>query len=191
MGGGDKCLRTLGGVTILARVLERVRSQVNTVILNAQGDPDRFAETGLPVVEDVVGGYVGPLAGALTGMTWAIGRAPDCRWIATFPTDAPFLPSDLVARMRAAVEREDADMACAASGERPHPVVGLWPVRLREALRRAIVDEGMRKIDGWTARYRLAVVAYDSEPIDPFFNINTLEDLQRAEQLLDEQHPAS
>lgn len=184
MGGGDKCLRRLGPETLLARVVARVRGQVGPLILNAGGDPARFAAHGLPVVEDVIAGFAGPLAGVLTGLEWAVANAPACPWVASFPTDAPFLPEDLVARLLAAIADEGAELACAASGGRDHPVVGLWPVRLAPDLRRAMEVEDMRKIDLWTARFRLARAEYSADPIDPFFNVNSPEDLARAEALV-------
>ena len=184
MGGGDKCLRRLGSETLLARVIARARDQVGPLILNAGGDPARFAAYGLPVVADVIAGFAGPLAGVLTGLEWAAANAPACPWVATFPTDAPFVPEDLVARLLAALEAEGAELACAASGGRDHPVVGLWPVRLAPELRRALEVEGVRKIDLWTARFRLARALYESDPADPFFNVNSPQDLARAEALL-------
>ena len=125
-------------------------------------------------------GLQDPLAGVLTGLDWAATHRPDLPWIATVPTDAPFLPADLVAAMLAAVEAEQADMATVASGGRRHPVVGLWPVGLRHALRQALVEEGVRKVDVWTARYRLAVVEFPTDPVDPFFNANRPEDMEAA-----------
>lgn len=184
MGGGDKCLRMLGGRTVLERIIDRVRPQVTHLALNANGDPDRFADTGLPVVADTVEGYAGPLAGVLAGLEWTAQNHPDCRWIASFPTDAPFLPRDLVPRMMERVRASGADMACAVSDGRAHPVVGLWPVRLADDLRRAMVDEALRKVDIWTGRYRLEQVAFPAAPIDPFFNTNRPEDLEQAERLL-------
>lgn len=184
MGGGDKCLRRLGGQTILERVLERIRPQVGPVVLNANGDPGRFAGFGVPVAPDVVEGFAGPLAGVLTGMRWATAQAPECRWILTAPTDAPFLPTDLCSRLLQAVETEAADMACAASGGRAHPVVGLWPVRLQGDLEAALFAEGVRKVDAWTGRFRLATVDFSDRPFDPFFNANRPEDLEEAERLL-------
>ena len=182
MGGGDKCLRMLGGETILARIIGRVRPQVRRLVLNANGDPARFAGYELPVVADSVEGFAGPLAGVLAGLDWAAAQAPDCPWVASVPTDAPFLPADLVARMLAAID--DADMACAASGGQAHPVVGLWPVRLRDELRRALMVEGIHKVDVWTGRYRLATVEFPIAGVDPFFNTNRPEDLAEAERLL-------
>ena len=185
MGGGDKCLRQLGGKPLLDWLIETARPQVDTLILNANGDPDRFAGFGLPVVADVIDGYAGPLAGVLTGMTWAADNAPEAEWLVSFATDAPFLPADMVTRMLDAVAREDAEMACAASGGRTHPVFGLWPVRLRDELRAAMVDEDMRKIDRWTARYKLAEVTFDAtDGRDPFFNVNRPENLAEAEEAL-------
>jgi molybdenum cofactor guanylyltransferase len=184
MGGGDKCLRSLGDRPILAHVIARARPQVAALVLNANGDPARFAVFGLPVAADVVEGFAGPLAGVLTGMDWARAHRPDCPWIATTATDTPFFPTDLVARLLAAVECCGADLACAASGGRSHPVFGLWPVRLADGLRAAMIDEGIRKVDVWTARHRLVEVAFATDPIDPFFNTNRPEDLAEAERLL-------
>jgi molybdopterin-guanine dinucleotide biosynthesis protein A len=185
MGGGDKCLRELAGQTILARIIERVAPQVGPLVLNANGDPGRFAETGLPVVPDVIEGNVGPLAGILTGMDWAAAHAPQCLMLASFPCDAPFLPLDMVECFVEAVKMEGADMACAASDGRNHPVFGLWPIRLREQLRSALEEEGIRKVDTWTDRYRLVSVEFPmletaAGELDPFFNTNRPEDLEAA-----------
>lgn len=191
MGGGDKSLHSLAGRPILARVIERVRPQVSVLLLNANGDPARFQGFGLPVEGDVIEDFAGPLAGILTGLEWAGAHAPGCRWVASFPTDAPFLPEDLVRRMVAAVGAEDAHIGCAASGGRTHPVVALWPVGLAGDLRRAMTEDGVRKIDRWTARYRVAYVEYAAEPVDPFFNVNRPGDLERAERLLGAETPAA
>ena len=184
MGGGDKALRVIGGVPLLERVIERMRPQVETLVLNANGDPARFAGFGLPVVPDSVPDYAGPLAGLLAGLDWTAEHHPDCTHIVSVATDAPFLPRDLVSRLVRGMKKSSADLACAASGGQPHPVIGLWPVRLREDLRHAVADETVRKVDVWTARHRLATVPFPSEPIDPFFNANRPEDLATAEALL-------
>jgi molybdenum cofactor guanylyltransferase len=186
MGGGDKALRPLGGGTLLDHVVARVRPQVAALVLNANGDPARFAQFGLPVVADSVPGFAGPLAGVLAGLDWTAACRPDCPFVVSVPTDAPFLPRDLVGRLAAALEKEGADLACAASHGQPHPVVGLWPVRLRDELRQALAGEGIRKVDGWTGRYRLATVDFPIENagLDPFFNANRPEDLDRAAALI-------
>ena len=184
MGGGDKTLRPVAGRSILDRVIGRARDQVGPLILNANGDPARFAAYGLPVVPDVVEGFAGPLAGVLTGLEWTAANAPDAEWVASFATDAPFLPTDLVERLRRCMADKAADMACASSGGQAHPVFGLWPVRLRHELRRAMVEEGVRKVDIWTARYRLATAEFPLAPVDPFFNANKPDDLAEAEALI-------
>ena len=184
MGGGDKCLRNLGGETLLARAIVRARPQVGALVLNANGDPTRFASYGLPVIPDVIEGYAGPLAGVLSGLEWAAAERPEVAYIATVPTDAPFFPGDFVSRLADGLRREGAELSCAASGGRSHPVFGLWPVRLKDDLRAALVDEGLRKIDTWTARHRLATVEFAVCAIDPFFNANTPQDLAEAESYL-------
>ena len=191
MGGGDKCLRPLAGETLLARVIARAAPQVGPLILNANGDPARFASYGLPVVADVVEGHAGPLAGILTALDWAAEHAPHCPLVASFATDAPFLPRDLVEAMAEARDLAAADLACAASGGRAHPVFGLWPVALRADLRQALVEQGERKIDRWTAshRHRLVEVVFPCDPVDPFFNANRAEDLAEAERLIAEHGP--
>ncbi len=183
MGGGDKALLPLAGSTLLDAVIARARPQVHTLLLNANGDPGRFARFGLEVVADPVAGFPGPLAGVLAGMEAAAARNPPLPWVVSLAADTPFFPADLVPRMLAAIDREGAALACAASGGRTHPVFGLWPTRLAPDLRRALLEEELRKIDAWTARYRLAVVGWPCEPFDPFFNVNTPEELAEAERL--------
>ncbi|MCH8098484.1 MAG: molybdenum cofactor guanylyltransferase MobA [Proteobacteria bacterium] len=183
MGGGDKCLRPLGRRTILDYVVERARGQTATMVLNANGDPARFDAYGLPVAGDVIEGAAGPLAGVLTGMEWARAHRPDCPWIATFATDTPFFPLEFVSRSLERIEEHGADMARAASGGRAHPVFGLWPVRLRDSLDAAMRQDGVRKVDIWTARYRLVEAEFATEPFDPFFNANSPEDLAEAARL--------
>ena len=184
MGGGDKALRLLGGVSLLDRVIERRRPQVAALVLNANGDPARFGRFDLPVAADSITGFAGPLAGVLAGLDWAAEHRPDCPLVVSVPTDAPFLPGDLVARLAQGLDEAGADLACAASGGQAHPVIGLWPVGLREDLRRAVDAEGIRKVDQWTRRHRLATVTFADQPVDPFFNANRAEDLETAAELL-------
>jgi molybdopterin-guanine dinucleotide biosynthesis protein A len=184
MGGGDKGLQQLGGQPILQRIIDRLGPQVDGMILNANGDPARFAAWGLPVAGDAVDGFVGPLAGVLAGLAWAQANRSDVTDIVTVPGDGPFLPRDLVARMVVERDRAGADLACAVSAGQAYPVVGLWPVRLQDDLRRAVVEEDIRKVDRWTARHKLVQVDFPAHPVDPFFNANAPEDLAEAERLL-------
>ena len=183
MGGGDKVRIRIGGVTILERVLARLKPQCARIILNANDDPARFADTGLPVVPDSVAGFAGPLAGILAGLDWAAANAPEITEIASVPGDCPFLPIDFVTRLQAARQAEGQPLACARSGEWRHPVVGLWPVALREDLRHALVHEGLHKIETWTARHGMAIADWPTQPVDPFFNVNTPEDVVEAERV--------
>ncbi|MDT3685508.1 MAG: molybdenum cofactor guanylyltransferase MobA [Pseudorhodoplanes sp.] len=180
MGGGDKALLQIGGATILDRVLARLRPQCAGLALNANGDPHRFARFGLPVIADTVPGFAGPLAGILAGLDWIAETALDIQWMVSVPGDCPFLPADLVARLHDARAKEGVPLACARSGDWRHPVVGLWKVALREDLRRALVEEDLRKIEVWTARHGIAIAEWPDQPVDPFFNVNTPDDRDRA-----------
>ena len=183
MGGGDKALIRIGTQTILDRVLERLAPACTGILLNANGDPARFAPFGFPVVPDDVEGFAGPLAGILAGLDWVAVQRPDVGWMASAPGDCPFLPRDLVPRLHAARAEAGSALACAQSGDWRHPVVGLWQVALRDDLRRALVDEGLRKIEVWTARHGVALAAWPAAPVDPFFNVNTPEDAAAATRL--------
>jgi molybdenum cofactor guanylyltransferase len=183
MGGGDKALIKIGEATILERALDRLRPQCAGMIINANGDPARFAQTGLPVVPDSVAEFPGPLAGILAGLDWAAEHRPEVEWVASVPGDCPFLPGDLVARLHQARAEADLPLACARSGEWRHPVVGLWPTALRHDLRTALVADGLRKIEVWTARHGVAVADWPAEPVDPFFNVNTPQDVAQAAQI--------
>lgn len=189
MGGGDKALLAIGGETILDRVLARLKPQCTGVILNANGDPARFARFGLPVVADDIPDFAGPLAGILAGLEWAAANA-SAEWVVSVPGDCPFVPRDLAARLHAARVKEDKPLACAKSGDWRHPVAGLWPVALRADLRRALIDEGLHKIEVWTARHGVALAEWSEKPVDPFFNVNRPEDLAEAERIA-AQHPAA
>jgi molybdopterin-guanine dinucleotide biosynthesis protein A len=183
MGGGDKPMRQIGGRTILERVIARLKPQCDELVLNANGDPARFASFELPVIADTVADFPGPLAGILAGLDWAAAHRPGVSWVLSAAADCPFLPRDLVARLHRARANENAQLAVAASAGQSHPVIGLWNVGLRDELRHALVAEDIRKIDRWTARYRLATVTWPTEPLDPFFNANTMDDITEAERL--------
>jgi molybdopterin-guanine dinucleotide biosynthesis protein A len=183
MGGGDKPMRQIAGRTILERVIARLKPQCAGLVLNANGDPARFAAFGLPVIADTVKDFPGPLAGILAALDWTAVNRPDVEFILSAATDCPFLPRDLVARLHQARIAQGAQLAVAASDGQSHPVIGLWSVALRQELRHALVVEDVRKIDLWTARYRLATVEWRAEPLDPFFNANTMDDIAAAERL--------
>jgi molybdenum cofactor guanylyltransferase len=183
MGGGDKAMIRIGGATILERVLDRLRPTCAELVLNANGDPGRFARFKLPVIADGVPDFAGPLAGILAGLDWTAAHAPGISYVVSAPGDCPFLPLDLVERLHRARSENNLPLACARSGEWRHPVVGLWPITLREDLRSALLAEGLRKIELWTARHGIAIADWPSHPVDPFFNVNTPEDAALAERI--------
>jgi len=182
MGGGDKALIEIGGVSILDRVLACLSAQCTGIIINANGDPARFADTGVPVIPDNVPDYPGPLAGILAGLDWLAGQDNGVEWMVSVPGDCPFLPDDLVEKLHQARRKmgTGVPLACARSGAWRHPTVGLWPLALRADLRKALVEEGLRKIEVLTARHSIAIADWPDQPIDPFFNVNTPEDAERA-----------
>ncbi|WP_425093006.1 molybdenum cofactor guanylyltransferase MobA [Tropicimonas sp. S265A] len=184
MGGGDKGLRDLGGKPILGHVIDRLAPQANPVALNANGDPARFADWGLPVLPDTIEGFAGPLAGVLAGLDWAAGQGAEA--IVTVAADTPFFPTDLVARLQAARVQTGQPIALAASpdagrksGLGRHPTFGLWPVALRDDLRAAL-GGGLRKVVLWTDRHGCATALFEEPGPDPFFNVNTPDDLTAA-----------
>ncbi len=188
MGGGDKCLIEVGGCSLLARVIERLGPQTDALILNANGDPARFAAFGLPVVADTVPDHAGPLAGVLAGMEAAARRG--ARAIVTAAGDTPFFPADLVARLQEAARAQGTPLACAASPDAQgrlwdHPTFGLWPTALADDLRAAL-QGGLRKIVRWTDGHGCARAAFAPGPPDPFFNVNTPEDRAEAERIAEQ-----
>lgn len=191
MGGGDKALRMLGAQPMLARVIERLRPQVGALVLNANGDPARFAAFGLPVVADTIPDFAGPLAGVLAGMHWARKSVPQARWIVSAAADTPFFPVDLVDKFAdAAAADEPNRIVLAASDNGTHPVFGLWPIALADDLQRALVA-GTRKILAWTDTHDTVLVKFDTflaggRAVDPFFNANRPDDLAEAETILEQ-----
>jgi molybdenum cofactor guanylyltransferase len=180
MGGGDKGFKTIAGVPILTRVLKRMGPQVDRLVINANGDPERFADFELPVIPDGIADYPGPLAGILAGMEFAAEMTASSH-ILSVAADCPFLPHDLALRLKAVTQLRQARIAVAHSGGYAQPTLALWDISLRHDLRKALVDEGLRKIDRFTERYSVATAEWAVEPFDPFFNANAPDDLAEAE----------
>ncbi len=185
---GDKGLLDIGGKPMLGHVIAGLAPQVCRMVINANGDPSRFAQFVLPVVADTIADFAGPLAGVLAAMRWSAREAQDARFIATVSTDAPFLPGDLVARLAAAEREQPGGIAIAQSGGALHPVIGLWPVRLADDLEDAL-NQGVRKVLAWTDRHGTIPVEFDFvrigvKTVDPFFNANTPDELAEARRLI-------
>ncbi|PHQ99053.1 MAG: molybdenum cofactor guanylyltransferase MobA [Marinosulfonomonas sp.] len=186
MGGGDKGLLELCGQSLMARVIERLGPQVAGLAINANGDAARFGGFGLPVVADSIDGFAGPLAGVLAGLDWAAAKGAE--HIVTAAADTPFFPADLVPRLLLAAEEAGVTMALAASPHRTRgmlrqPTFGLWSVTLREDLRTAL-QGGVRKVVQWTDRHGAALAPFPADGFNPFFNVNTPEDMKMAEALI-------
>lgn len=184
MGGGDKGLRAVGGVPILDRVVATMRAQCDHLIINANGAADRLGAYGLPIVSDDLADHPGPLAGVLAGLDWVAVHHPGVSFAVTAPTDTPFLPHDLVSRLQDKRVEDRAAIVCARSGGSTHPVAALWSVDLRHDLRRALTDEGLRKVGHFLERHPLGYVDWPVEPYDPFFNANVPDDLAEAEMIV-------
>jgi molybdenum cofactor guanylyltransferase len=186
IGGGHKALLQLRGQRLVDHVRTRLSPQCAGLALSVN-DTAAFEGFRLPLLKDDAAlELAGPLAGILAGLDHVAAQQPHAEWVVSAPADAPFLPADLVARLVAARAAEEAEMACAASGGRVHPVIALWPVRIRGELRDALLSDGIRRVDRFTARYRVAVVEWPAAPRDPFFNINEPSDLARAETIADD-----
>ncbi len=181
MGGGDKGLLKIGERTLLDLVIDRLSPQVDGLALNANGDPSRFKGFGLPVLPDTIAEYPGPLAGVLAGLDWATEQGAS--HIVTAAADTPFFPADLVPRLMLASEEQDKPIALARTENGRHPTFGLWPVALRGDLRAAL-EAGVRKVVQWTDSHGTAMADFPVVGFDPFFNVNTPDDLARAEEIL-------
>jgi molybdopterin-guanine dinucleotide biosynthesis protein A len=183
MGGGDKPMRLIAGRPILELVIGRLAPQCDGLVLNANGDPARFAAFGLPVVPDDIADFPGPLAGVLAGLEWAAANRPGVQYVFTAAADCPFLPRDLVARLHRARRDNDAEIAVAESSGQMHPIIAIWNVDLRHALRHALTVEDFRKAHAFVRRFHLAQASWPTTPLDPFFNANQADDLEEATRL--------
>jgi molybdopterin-guanine dinucleotide biosynthesis protein A len=187
MGGADKAFLPLAGKPLLAHVIAQLAPQVSDIVISANGDLSRFASYGYPAIADSLAESAGPLAGLLAGLEWHAKNRPELSYVVSVPTDTPFFPSDLVARLHAAASHERKPIV-ARSESGVHPVIGLWPVEMAPELRKAL-NEAMRKVGAWAELHSAIEVAFPQgqvggKPLDPFFNINRPEDLAKAEALL-------
>ncbi len=184
MGGADKASQRLGAKPLVAHVLAALKPQSSALVINANGDAKRFADLGVAIVPDDVPGFAGPLAGILAGLDYLAARYPDLSHAASAATDTPFLPVDLIARLHAARLAARAEIAVARSDNIVHPTFALWPIELRADLREALVDEDLHRVTTFFSRYRCAYADWSAVPFDPFFNVNTPDDLRVAEEIL-------
>lgn len=184
MGGGDKCLLPLVGKTLLQRTVERAQPQVGSLLLNANGSSLRFARTRLPVIADIFANNLGPLAGIHAGLNWMRINSPDAKWLASFASDTPFFPTDLVAQLSSAAATSNSHLAVATSKGRTHPIFALWHVSLIDKIEQQLQAGDMPRLQDWIKQQKLVAVEFAGEHYDPFFNINTPQDLYAAEPLV-------
>ncbi len=181
MGGGAKFLEEMGGKSLLDHVIERVKPQVSEILISCNAP---MRQTAYPVRADTIEGHHGPLAGILTGLDYFIEQGSKATHMLSIPADAPFIPLDLVDRLKSGLASSEKSIVMAYSKERIHPVVALWPLALATELKAALQDEGLRKILIFAERYNLTSVRWSDEEGDPFFNINRPEDLADARKML-------
>jgi molybdenum cofactor guanylyltransferase len=184
MGGADKPLQMLGSRPLIGHVMAALAPQCAALVINANGDATRLANLGAPVVSDELPDFPGPLAGILAGLDHFAAQRPDLEFAVSAATDTPFLPGDLVAQLHATRAAVGAEIAIARSDNSVHPTFALWPIRLRTDLREALVEDDLHRVTGFFARYSRAYADWGIDPFDPFFNVNTPDDLQRAEEIL-------
>lgn len=181
LGGQDKARVLLNEKPLIRHVMDALSPQAAQITVSCHDAPERFADLDVPVISDEFSERIGPIGGILSAMDWASTHAPDTEFILTVPTDTPFLPRDLVRRLKFARDMADLNMACACSGDQIHPVIALWPVAVRHVLRRSLERSPERNVRNWTRRIGCAYAIWLSDEADPFFNINTPEDLIEAQ----------
>jgi molybdopterin-guanine dinucleotide biosynthesis protein A len=181
MGGGDKCLLPLAGKTLLQRTIDRIQPQVSTLLLNANGNSLRFARTRLPVVADQYANNLGPLAGIHAGFTWMKSNAPDAQWLLSVASDTPFFPANLADSLLEAIG--ESKLVVARSNQQPHPVFALWHISLIDEIANQLATGEVPRLQDWITVHQPVTVDFTADGYDPFFNINTPQDLYAAEPL--------
>ena len=187
MGGGHKGLIELQKKPLCLHVIDRLRPQVGSVILNVNTHEEFFTKFGLPLVKDSLNNFVGPLGGVLAGMDWAFHNGYE--YIVTAAADTPFFPLNLVENLRQVMKKDNYSIVMASTidcqkKQNIHPTFGLWKVNLREDLRKSL-NEGVRKMVAWTDRHSFCYSKFPSDNFDCFFNINNPEDLKKAKNIID------
>jgi molybdopterin-guanine dinucleotide biosynthesis protein A len=190
--GVPKPLRRLGGKPMVAHVVERLGPQVMDLVVVANDPAPEFRALGVPVIPDAPdvrrmarkeGRRLGPLAGILAGMEWSLKHHPHAGWIITAPADAPLLPLDLTVRLCGHMHVPEPDVLMVRHARRREHTLGVWSVTLAVDLRRAVVKEGLRRVEDFARRYRFAELAWPGSGAS-FLNVNTPEDLKHAEVLV-------
>jgi len=182
LGGGDKPLRTIAGKSILDWIIGRIEPQVQFLAISANGDPTRFASYALPVLPDLVPD-LGPMAGIASAMEWAKKTNPAASHVLLVSGDTPFLPPDLVERLSIVTALNASQIVAASSSGKIHPTIALWPLAAMPMIKKALSEKKGRRVSDWLSILNHHSVEWDHDLFDPFFNVNTPEDLQEAEKI--------
>ena len=183
LGGGDKPLRMIGGKPILDWIIERIKPQIHALALSANGNPARFAAYSRDILPDFEP-HLGPMAGIVSAMEWAKKTNPIASHVLILSGDSPFIPSDLVRRLAELPSIAPDSMIAASSAGRTHPTIGFWPIAASDRIKQAIIEGKGRRVSDWLEVFPHQSVEWETQPFDPFFNINTQEDLAAAELVL-------
>jgi len=181
--GKDKLFLELNNKKLIEHTLDKVKKYLKKIIIITNQDNKFFSENNLTTVKDCVEGQLGPLVGILTAMKWAKENLSKCSWIATFPCDTPFFPESIIESFIEESEKKESLILCASSHGRKHNIFGLWSLDLYDKLKDDLINKKVRKVQDWTEKNKIKNLEFKFKDYDPFFNINTEEDLEFAKKL--------
>ena len=182
MGGGIKSFKQFNNKTIFDRILENLNKQVNQIIINNNNNSELFLKYNITIIEDIFGNFAGPLAGIHSALNWINKNNRSIKWLITVPGDTPFIPKNLVQNLLNAAIKGNYEIVLAKSLGKTHPVIGIWRSYLRESLEKDL-NKGIRKIVSWAEKHKLGYAKFENYDYDPFFNINYIEDISKAEEI--------
>ena len=181
--GKDKLFLELNNKKLIEHTIDKVKKYLKKVIIITNQDNEFFSKNNLTTVKDCVEGQLGPLVGILTAMKWAKENLNKCSWIATFPCDTPFFPESIIKSFIEESEKKESLILCASSHGRKHNIFGLWSLDLYDKLKNDLINKKIRKVQDWTEKNKIKNLEFKFKDYDPFFNINTEEDLEFAKKL--------
>ena len=181
--GKNKLFLKLNNITLIDHTIQKVKKYLKNLIIVSNHENEFFTKNNLTTVKDCIDGQLGPLVGILTAMKWAKENSPSCAWIATFPCDTPFFPENVILKFIEESKKKESLILCASSHGRKHNIFGLWSLDLYDKLYNDIVNNKARKVQDWTKTNNIKNLEFKFKDYDPFFNINTTEDLELAKKL--------
>ena len=181
--GKDKLFLEFNNKKLIEHTIDKVKKYLKKVIIITNQDNKFFSKNNLITVKDCIEGQLGPLVGILTAMKWAKENLSKCSWIVTFPCDTPFFPESIIESFIEESEKKESLILCASSHGRKHNIFGLWSLDLYDKLKDDLINKKVRKVQDWTEKNKIKNLEFEFKDYDPFFNINTEEDLEFAKQL--------